>query len=236
MQKLELSQKVLIVSNQQTTGPLWVFTLQLQKLDVALEAVPANVFQRSSEEIPDLIVLDVSWPENLILDMIKKLRVETVVPIILLTPVGTEAFQLNAYLAGVDDVLTKPISPSLFNAKIKVWLRRAWTVSPDTLEPLSVSKMQLLPEMRSVNMPNGVIVRLTNLEFRLLYFLMSRAGRPVTAEHLIQHVWGYADGADSTILKNLVYRVRRKIEKDPAKPVYLQTAPGLGYQFATDSR
>jgi two-component system KDP operon response regulator KdpE len=135
----------------------------------------------------------------------------------------------------VDDVLTKPTSPSLFNAKIKVWLRRAWTVSPDTLEPLAVGKLHLLPEMRSVTLPNGTVVRLTNLEFRLLYFLMSRVGRPVTTENLIQHVWGYAGEADSTILKNLVYRVRRKIEKDPAKPVFLQTSSGVGYQFNTGS-
>jgi DNA-binding response OmpR family regulator len=236
LQKLDLNQKVLIVSNHQTTGPLWVFTLQQQKLDVALEAVPTNVFQRTSEELPDLIVLDVNWPENLILEMVKKLRVETVVPIILLTSMGTEEFQLNAYAAGVDDVLSKPASPSLFNAKIKVWLRRAWTVSPDTLDPIAVGRIQLQPEMRSVTLPNGQSVRLTNLEFRLLYFLMSRPGRPVTTENLIQHVWGYTGEADSTVLKNLVYRVRRKIERDPAKPALLQTSPGLGYQFGTDSR
>jgi len=92
LEKLGLTQKVLIVSNHQTTGPLWVFTLQQQKLDVVLEAVPGNVFQRWSEEIPDLIILDINWPQTLTVELVRKLRAETMVPILLLTSVGLRNF------------------------------------------------------------------------------------------------------------------------------------------------
>jgi len=235
LEKLGLTQKVLIVSNHQTTGPLWVFTLQQQKLDVVLEAVPGNVFQRWSEEIPDLIILDINWPQTLTVELVKKLRAETMVPILILTSVGLEEFLIETYQAGADETIVKPMSPSLFLAKIKAWLRRSWTIPMDTLEAIKVGKFQLQPETRSVILEDGEPVRLTNLEFRLLYFLMSRAGRTVTTEELIQHVWGYSGEGDNTILKNLVYRVRRKVEKDPANPIFIQSVPGRGYKFDTIS-
>ena len=234
MEKLDIHPKVLIVSNHQTTGPLWVFGLKQQKLDVILETVPANTIQSWSEENPDLIILDINWQEKQILELLQNLRVETTVPIILLTSSRSEDFLLETYQAGVDETLFKPINPSLFLAKIKVWLRRARTVPSDTLDPLKVGKIQLQPSDRTVILGDGNRVRLTNLEFRLLYFLMSRAGRTVTAEELIQRVWGYADEGDSIVLKNMIYRVRRKIEKDPARPIFIQTLPGLGYKFSTD--
>ncbi len=235
MENLGLIPKVLIACNHQTTGPFWVFGLKQQKLDVVLETDPKNVILRWSEEFPDLIVFDINLPEKIILELVQKIRMETNVPILLLTSSRSEDFLLETYSAGVDDVLIKPISPSLFLAKVKVWLRRGtWTVPADTLDPLSVGKIQLQPSERAAILGNGVWVRLTNLEFRLLYFLMSRAGRPATAEELIERVWGYAGEADSTILKNLIYRIRRKIEKDPANPVLIQTLPGLGYKFSTD--
>jgi two-component system response regulator VicR len=234
MKKLDINPKILIVSNHQTTGPLWVFGLKQQNLDVILEPAPANAIQRWSEEVPDLIVFDINWPEKLVLELLQKLRAETTVPIILLTPSRNEDFLIETYQAGVDETLVKPINPSLFLAKIQAWLRRAWTVPADTLDPLKVGKIQLLPSDHAVILEDGNLIRLTNLEFRLLYFLMSRAGRTATAEELIQRVWGYAGEADNTVLKNLIYRVRRKIEKDPASPAFIQTLPGLGYKFSTD--
>lgn len=236
MEKLGLTPKVLIACNHQTTGPFWVFGLKQQKLDVILESVPANVLQRWSEEIPDLIVFDINLPEKQILELLQKLRAETNVPIILLSSSRNEEFLLETYHAGVDDIIVKPLNPSFFLAKVKVWLRRsAWTVPADTLDPIKVGKIQLQPAERVAILGNGASVRLTNLEFRLMYFLMSRAGRTVTAEELIEHVWGYAGEADSAILKNLIYRVRRKIEKDPAAPAFIQTLAGQGYKFSADS-
>ena len=88
--KLGTSPKVLIVSNQQTTGPLWVFSLQQQKLNVALEAVPANTLARWEAESPDLIILDINLSEAQTLDLIRSLRAEMLTPIVLLTPSRTE--------------------------------------------------------------------------------------------------------------------------------------------------
>lgn len=234
MEKASPETKVLIVSNQQTTGPLWAFSLQQQKINVLLEVDPTQTLHRFEAETPDLIILDINQSEALTLELIKNLRAEMFVPIVLLTSTRSEEFVLEAYGAGIDDCLIKPISPSLFQAKVKVWLRRAGGVSTDALNPLKVGTLQLFPSERMVFLKNGAAVRLTNLELRLLHYLMSRSGRPVSIEELNQMVWGYTGVADNTMLKNVVYRLRRKIETDPAKPLIIQTVSGVGYRLAAE--
>ena len=233
-EKLGSTPKVLIVSNQQTTGPLWVFSLQQQKLNVALESVPTNTLLRFEKDTPDLIIMDVNLPEAQTLELIRDLRAETLTPILLLAFAHTEEFVIEAYKAGVDDFLHKPVSPSLFQAKVNVWLRRFGTTSADFLNPVKVGTLQLFPAEKMVFLKNGSAARLTNLELRLLYYLMNRPGQIVTIEELNQRVWGYTSEADNTMLKNVVYRLRRKIEADPANPLIIQTITGVGYKLAAE--
>jgi two-component system, OmpR family, response regulator MtrA len=233
-EKLVLGPRVLIVSNQQTTGPLWVFSLQQQDLHVMLEADPSKTLQRCEMETPDLIILDINLPESQTVDLIKSLRAEMTTPILLLTPPRSEENIIEAYKAGVDDYLIKPVSPSLFNAKVKVWLRRSWSATTNTLDPVKIGGMHLFPSERLVIRDNGQPVHLTNLELRLLYHLISRTGQTVTTEELNQRVWGYTGEVDNTMLKNVVYRLRRKIESDPANPLIIQTVAGVGYKLAAE--
>ena len=223
--------RVLIVSNQQTTGPLWAFSLQQQSLHVVLEADPSNTLKRCEMETPDLLILDINLPEAQTVDLIKNLRAEMVIPILLLTPPRSEESIIDAYKAGVDDYLIKPVSPSLFNAKVRVWLRRSWSATTSTLDPVNIGRMHIFPADRMVMKNNGEVVHLTNLELRLIYYLVSRAGQTVTTEELNQRVWGYTGEADNTMLKNVVYRLRRKIETDPASPKIIQTVTGVGYKL-----
>jgi len=230
-EKLVLGPRVLIVSNQQTTGPLWVFSLQQQDLHVMLEADPSKTLQRCEMETPDLIILDISLPEAQTVDLIKSLRAEMTTPILLLTPPRSEENIIEVYKAGVDDYLIKPVSPSLFNAKVKVWLRRSWSATTNTLDPVKIGGMHIFPSERMIIRDNGQPVHLTNLELRLLYHLISRAGQTVTTEELNQRVWGYTGEVDNTMLKNVVYRLRKKIESDPANPLIIQTVTGVGYKL-----
>jgi DNA-binding response OmpR family regulator len=233
-EKLGPAPKVLIVSNQQTTGPLWVFSLQQQKLQVALESEPSNTLARCEKDVPDLIILDINLPETATLELIRNMRAEMLIPIILLTPARGEDFMLEAYNAGVDDCMIKPVSPSLFQAKIKVWLRRSGSISSAILNPLKVGPLQLFPSEKLILLKNGSAAPLTNLELRLLYCLMSQPGQIVTIEELNQRVWGYTGEVDNTMLKNVVYRLRRKIEADPANPLIIQTVVGTGYKLAAE--
>ena len=230
-EKLTLGPRVLIVSNQQTTGPLWVFSLQQQNLHVVLESEPSKTLQRCEMETPDMIIMDINLPEAQVVDLIKSLRAEMVTPIVLLTPPRSEENIIEAYNAGVDDYMIKPVSPSLFNAKVRVWLRRSWSATTSTLDPVKIGGMHIFPGERLIIRDNGQPIHLTNLELRLLYHLVSRAGQTVTTEELNQKVWGYTDEVDNTMLKNVVYRLRRKIEADPANPQIIQTVTGVGYKL-----
>ncbi len=231
--KLAPAPKVLIVSNQQTTGPLWVFSLQQQRMNVLLEADPRKALQRSEAEAPDLIVLDINLGQEDTVQLLKSLRAEILAPILLLTQMRGEDMILEALNAGADDCMIKPVSPSLFQAKIKIWLRRSWSVSTDTLDPVKVGNIQLLPGDRMAVLENGQVVRLTNLELRLLYYLMNRPDQTVPVEELNQRVWGYSGDGDNTMLKNVVYRLRRKIEADSSEPRIIQTVVGVGYKVVS---
>ena len=233
-EKLGPAPKVLIVSNKPTTGPLWVFSLQRQKLNIVLETNPANALPRWEKEIPDLILLDLHLPKAPTLELIKNLRREMLIPLFLLASAWTEEDVLEAYEAGIDDHLLKPVSPSLLQAKIKVWLRRSASIAIDVLNPIQVGTLQLFPTEKTILFRNGGAARLTNLELRLLYYLMNRPGQIVTIEELYQRVWGYNAEADNTMLKNVVYRLRRKIEADPANPLIIQTVTGAGYRLAAE--
>jgi two-component system response regulator MtrA len=232
--KLGSAPKVLVVSNREATGPLWVFSLQQQKLNVVLEPNASNALPRWEREIPDLILLDINLPKVPTLELIKGLRREMLIPIFLLVSAWSEEDVLEAYEAGIDDHLVKPLSPSLLLAKIKSWLKRSASISIDVLNPIRVGTLQLFPDEKTILFRNGGAARLTNLELRLLYYLMNRPGQIVTIEELNQRVWGYTAEADNTMLKNVVYRLRRKIEADPANPLIIQTVTGAGYRLAAE--
>jgi DNA-binding response OmpR family regulator len=231
-EKLGAAPKVLIVSNRPTTGPLWVFALQQERLNVVLETNPSNALARWEKEIPDLIVLDLNLSAALTLEWIKSLRAEMLIPILLLASAWSDAEVLAAYQAGIDDYLSKPVSPSLVLAKVSVWLKRSASISIDVLNPIKVGTLQLFPSEKTILLEKGSAVHLTNLELRLLYYMMNRPDQIVTIEELNQKVWGYNAEADNTMLKNVVYRLRRKIETDPANPLIIQTVTGVGYRLA----
>ncbi len=223
--------KLLVVSSSMKTGPLWAYTLQENKFDVILESDPARTLRRWSEESPNLVLFDVNDPGTMVLSIIRLLREESNVPVLLLTSMKPEEYILEAYEAGVDECIIKPISASLFHAKIKAWLRRSWSVPMDVLDPLRVGSVYLVPAERKVTINDGSPIHLTNLEMRLLYIMMNRPSRTVSAEDLIQRVWGYSGDADNTVLKNVIYRLRRKIESNQGSPVIIHTVAGIGYRF-----
>ncbi len=112
---------------------------------------------------------------------------------------------------------------------MRAWLRRAWTVPTEALTVLDVGGLRLNPEKRLVDLPDGGQIPLTNLELRLLHLLMSHSGQVLKPSTMIDRVWGY-ESAEGAVLKNMVYRLRRKIEPDPAHPHYIRTVDG-GYVY-----
>mgnify|MGYP000607408663 FL=1 len=130
------------------------------------------------------------------------MRLETVIPLILLTFCADELSILRAYEAGADDVLLLAMRPPLLTAKAMAWVRRARSIPLNTLPPLTGQDLTLDPQTRTVFLPDGQAVRLTVLEFRFLYTLMVYQGQPVSMDRLLRWVWG-CRGNEKNLLKRV---------------------------------
>src|SRR5215211_5255781 len=222
--------KVFVVCDRSDTAPVWGYILRQRGLIVILETSLEKVMDRWSAEMPDLVVIDLNMEHEARMDLYHKFRAVSVAPILLFLPTYHETEILEAYHAGVDDVVVKPVSPAVFLAKILAWVRRSWTVPVDNLSLLRAGKHRLDPARRCLVDPDGIEIKLTNLEFRLLHLLMSRPGFIFSLEEIIESIWGGYDNGDQVLLKNVVYRLRKKIEEDPSRPFFLKTGQG-GYSF-----
>lgn len=229
-----LDAKVLVVCDDSETGNIWAYSLRSRRVEVFVTECVETALRVSNKEIPDLVVIDTVSPSLDGIGLVQALRDQAPVSIILLTTEQNEIFMLEAYQAGVDECVSKPVSPALFLAKVTVWLHRSWMGQAETLENLQACGLSLDPAKRQVVPGEGEPIRLTNLEFRLLYLLMNHPGRILETSEIVERVWGnYGDG-DSNLLKNLVYRLRRKIEPDCIHPRFIHTEAGLGYRFQAD--
>ena len=228
-----MNARVLIASDDLEAGQIWAHALGRRGLKTALSKSAQEVMHLWRAKAFELIVIDVYAPEFDGIDVCRRLRAEAVVPILLLTPWSDEAHVLEAYKAGADECVVKPISPSLFLAKVTAWFRHSWTVTGEALGSLKVGDLELDPSRREILRTDGAAAKLTNLEFRVLHLLMMHPGQVLEPDVIVDRVWGYTGAADSTLLKNVIYRLRRKVEPDPSHPRYICTVAGIGYTLQT---
>ena len=222
--------RVLHITNNPEVGDIWAYALRQMGVQVTLAASTAEALAAWEQDTFDLILIDAWGPDLDGIELARQLRTVAVNPILMFTARRNEGYLVTAYEAGVDECVIKPVGPSLFLAKVRAWLRRAWMVPAAALQTLAAGPFHLDPVHRAVTLEDGSTAKLTNLEFRLLHLLMSQPGRALPANLIIDRVWGYR-GGDSNILKNLVYRLRRKVEPDHSQPRHIQTGPGSGYLF-----
>lgn len=177
-------------------------------------------------EEPNLVILDVNLPRLSGLEVCRQIRAVSKTPVMMLTVRSGEEDQVQALDLGADDYLTKPFSPKTLLARVRALLRRAGTEKP---APLAAGDFSLDPEVSAVSVRGGEPVRLTRLELRLFQLLLANAGHTLPAERLLSHVWGSRGSGDRQLLKQLVHRLRQKIETDAADPRHLLTVSGVGY-------
>jgi two-component system response regulator RegX3 len=221
--------RVLLVSDEPESGRIWAFALQQMGLEVVLTNTSRDALEEWAAGGLDLLIIDIHTPRLDGIDLCRRIRAEAVNPILLFSPRGDEAHILEAYQAGVDECVVKPVSPALFLAKTRAWLRRSWMIPTGALNCLQAGALRLDPARREVVTAEGSAVKLSTLEFRLLHLLMGHEGQVLPSDLIVDRVWGHAGEGDNTLLKNLVYRLRRKIEPDPGQPRYIQTVAGEGY-------
>jgi DNA-binding response OmpR family regulator len=225
--------KILVVDDDAELLGLIAYALRQTGYLVFEAADGALALTQFEREEPDLVILDVNLPRLNGLEVCRRLRSTSRVPIMMLTVKGGEEDQVQALDLGADDYLTKPFSPRTLLARVRALLRRAGSERP---APLAAGDVSLDLEHQSVTVAGNPPVRLTRLELRLLQLLLANAGHTLPAERLIRHVWGSRGDGDRQILKQLVHRLRQKIESDVAEPRYLVTVSGVGYTLQAEGR
>jgi two-component system KDP operon response regulator KdpE len=182
------------------------------------------------KEMPDLIILDLAMPGTSGLEVCRRVREFSAVPIIVLSAKGSEVDKVSALDLGADDYVTKPFGMDELLARVRAVLRRSPASDADS-SILKVGDLSLdIPERRVV--AAGAEVKLTPKEFEILKYLMSNIGKVVTHRALLQAVWGSESTEQTEYLRVFINQLRRKIEPDPQHPRYIVTEPWVGYRLA----
>lgn len=218
--------KLLLVEDDLSLSDVLAFTLRRAGFDVVTAYDGLAGVRTWEQESPDLVVLDLNLPKLDGLSVCRRIRSQSETPIIMLTVRDADEEVVRGLETGADDYIIKPFSPNQLVARVRAVLRRAGMAS--TPGVLTAADLSLDRSRNEASRPNQPPIRLTPLETRLLESLMLNAGQVLSADMLINVVWG-ADGGDRAMLKQLVYRLRTKIEPDPSQPTLIETVPGVGY-------
>jgi DNA-binding response OmpR family regulator len=226
--------KVLVVDDDRVVADLVIFTVRRAGYEAIMASDASSALRHWTEDGPDLIILDINLPGTAQLKdgfaLCQHIRSQSDVPIILLTVRGEENDIVRGLEAGADDYILKPFSPRQLVARVQAVMRRGRGEPLPPRAKLSIDGLSFNLKLREVSLPTGLDKSLTSLESRLLETLMLNAGHILTTDDLISDVWG-ASGGNSEMLRQLVRRLRSKIEDDPTKPYFIQNLPGLGYAF-----
>lgn len=223
--------KILIVEDEISFSEAISFLLGKEgfETDVAENGrIALDLFKKSSY---DLVLLDLMIPEVSGIDVCRAIRTTSLVPIIMLTAKDSEVDKVVGLELGADDYVTKPYSKAELVARIKAVLRRGNVESTEKVETvISAGPVEIDIESHKVKVL-GEYVSFPLKEFELLEFLVRNSGRVLTRVQLIDRIWGSDYFGDTKTLDVHIKRLRAKIEKDPANPVFILTIRGLGYKF-----
>lgn len=227
-----LNTKVLILTDQYESAKTWVPSLHQLRLETRVALAnqlpePHTLCQHA------LILVDGYSTTFDMAALCRTIRSHFHKVLLVLTYERDERYQLQLYQAGNDELIVKPLSIPLFSAKIAVWLRRVEQAAQSP-EQLQAAHFHLEPNRKRLVLDNGKSMRLSTLECNLLTLMMSNPGHVLETDLIIDRVWPNYGNGDKDLLKNLIYRLRRKIEPDPATPQYIHTINGHGYIFRVD--
>ena len=176
---------------------------------------------------PALLILDIQLPRVDGLELTRRIRQRSDLPILLLTARSSDVDKVLGFELGADDYVTKPFSTTELVARTRALLRRA-LIAPQQ-KPVQCGDLSIDPSSRSV-IRGSISIEVTSLEFDLLHFMASQPGRVFSRDALMDQVWSEGRIIDDRSIDSLISRLRRKLEPDPAKPRYIQTVWGAGYR------
>jgi two-component system response regulator RegX3 len=226
--------RVLLVEDEESLADSIRYNLEREGYAVDTAADGRAALEQFRGSAPDLVLLDVMLPEMSGLDVCRSIRLESAVPIIMLTARDAEADKVAGLELGADDYVTKPFSMRELVSRVRANLRRArlseGQATPQDEVVLEVGPVEMDVPRHEVRV-RGEAVRLPRKEFELLEAFLRRPGRLLTRDFLIDEVWGPEYFGDTKTLDVHVKRLRSKIEEDPGTPVHLVTVRGLGYKL-----
>jgi DNA-binding response OmpR family regulator len=220
---------ILIADDDLELADVIAFTLRRAGFDVLLAHDGLTALDLFDRQQADLIILDWGLPRLDGLEVCRQVRASSTIPIVMLTVRSSDDDVVAALDAGADEYVTKPFSPRQLVARIRAVLRRASDISQG---PLHVGPLSLDLDRGEVVRQDQPPIRLTRLEARLLEALLQNADRVLSADSLIVRVWG-PGGGTREMLKQLVHRLRAKIERDQDTFTLIETIPGIGYVLNT---
>ena len=222
--------KVLFVDDEPTLVATVRYNLEREGYDVVTASDGESALVRAREDRPNLVILDVMLPVMDGFEVLRLLRREMNVPILMLTAKTGEIDKVVGLEIGADDYVTKPFSMRELLARVRALLRRAETPAADAAELLSSGDLRLDLRRRELSR-SGKVLALKPKELDLLTFFMQNRGRAFTREQLLNQIWGYDFVGDTRTVDVHVSWLRQKIEGEPSKPTRLITIRGTGYRF-----
>ncbi len=229
--------RILIVDDEPSVREVTQRYLEREGYTVHTAATGSDGWQMieasAKAEKYDLIVLDVMLPGLDGLEILRRVRTTSDLPIIMLSARTEEYDRVAGLDRGADDYVPKPFSPRELISRVKAVLRRSQPFTPNSDQALEMAGLILKPDTREVWV-DGAMRELTVKEFDLLWFLMRHPRQVFSREQLLEQVWGYGEYADLSTVTVHMHRLREKIERDPARPMRLMTVWGVGYKLATD--
>jgi two-component system KDP operon response regulator KdpE len=233
MDSTSQKQRILVVDDEPQISRVMRMGLKTHGYEVRVAADGISALENFGDWPADLVVTDLSMPNMSGLELCRKLRAISSVPIIVLSVKGEEETKVEALDAGADDYVTKPFSINELLARIRAALRRSAIISAAGLaEPktIELGDFHVDLEARSVNV-GGREIHLTPKEYELLLYFLQHAGKVLTHRTLLGAIWGGNYTEQSEYLRVFVGQLRKKIEQDPSSPKYILTEPWVGYRF-----
>jgi DNA-binding response OmpR family regulator len=228
--------RILLVDDEQAVQTLLTYPLRKEGYEVVEARDGQEALDRFGEERFDLVVLDIMLPKLDGIEVCRRLRTRSQVPIIMLTAKGDEVDKVAGLEMGADDYITKPFSVREFRSRVKAALRRGG-MGPQAVanEPIRAGDLEIDFERRAVTLDSKPI-NLTYVEFEILAALAASPGRVYTREMLLEHIWGDSTYRDPRTVDVHIRHLREKLEADAKHPEYLFTVRGVGYRFRDTER
>jgi DNA-binding response OmpR family regulator len=227
--------RILLVDDEQAVQTLLTYPLRKEGYEVVGAMDGQEALDRFTEQRFDLVVLDIMLPKLDGIEVCRRLRTRSQVPIIMLTAKGDEVDKIAGLEIGADDYITKPFSVREFRSRVKAALRRGGMSGPAAEEPIRMGDLEIDFERRATLL-GGEPVQLTYVEFEILAALAAAPGRVFSREALLEHVWGDSTYRDPRTVDVHIRHLREKLESDPKNPEFLFTVRGVGYRFRDADR